>query len=451
MVPRYARPPMIALWEPEARYRIWFEIEAHATQKLADLGVVPARAADALWRWWDTQPQIDVAAIDAIEAVTRHDVIAFLTWVAEQVGEDARFLHQGMTSSDVLDTTLAVQLSRAADLLLEDLDALLAALERRAQEHRYTPTIGRSHGIHAEPTTFGLKLAQAYAEFARCRERLVAARREIATCAISGAVGTFANIAPEVEAHVARQLGLSVEPISTQIIPRDRHAMFFATLAVIAGSIERLAVEIRHLQRTEVLEAEEYFAPGQKGSSAMPHKRNPVLTENLTGLARMVRAYALPALENVALWHERDISHSSVERFIGPDATITLDFALARLTGVVDKLVVYPERMRRNLDRMGGLVHSQRVLLALTQKGMSREDAYAVVQRHAMEVWGSDGETSLLSLLSADPEVTRLLDEDALAALFDPEHHFRHVDTIFARVFPGSPPAAALDGEGRSA
>ncbi|MEQ8772311.1 MAG: adenylosuccinate lyase, partial [Erythrobacter sp.] len=380
MVPRYARPAMTALWEPEAKYRIWFEIEAHATEKLGALGVVPESAAKALWDWWATDPEIDVAAIDAIEAVTKHDVIAFLTWVAEQVGEEARFMHQGMTSSDVLDTTLAVQLARASDILLEDLDALLAALKRRAEEHKYTPTIGRSHGIHAEPVTFGLKLAQAHAEFDRCRARLVAARAEIATCAISGAVGTFANIDPAVEAHVAEKMGLSPEPISTQVIPRDRHAMYFATLAVIAGSIERLAVEIRHLQRTEVLEAEEYFSPGQKGSSAMPHKRNPVLTENLTGQARMIRSYALPALENVALWHERDISHSSVERFIGPDATITLDFALARLTGVVDKLLVYPDRMQRNLDAMGGLVHSQRVLLALTQAGVSREDAYAIVQ-----------------------------------------------------------------------
>lgn len=435
MVPRYARPAMTALWEPEAKYRIWFEIEAHATEKLGELGVVPKSAAKALWDWWATNPAIDVAAIDAIEAVTRHDVIAFLTWVAEQVGEEARFMHQGMTSSDVLDTTLAVQLARASDILIADLDALLAALKARAFEHRYTPTIGRSHGIHAEPVTFGLKLAQAYAEFDRCRARLVAARAEIATCAISGAVGTFANIDPAVEAHVAEKLGLRVEPVSTQVIPRDRHAMFFATLAVIAGSIERLAVEIRHLQRTEVLEAEEYFAPGQKGSSAMPHKRNPVLTENLTGLARMVRAYALPALENVALWHERDISHSSVERFIGPDATITLDFALARLTGVIEKLLVYPERMQQNLDAMGGLVHSQRVLLALTQAGVSREGAYALVQRNAMKVWESGGRLKLLDLLKADGEVTAALSPEALEALFDLGYHFKHVDTIFARVF----------------
>ncbi|WP_057884124.1 adenylosuccinate lyase [Tsuneonella troitsensis] len=435
MVPRYARPAMTAIWEPEARYRIWFEIEAHATEKLGELGVVPESAAKALWDWWETDPEIDVAAIDAIEAVTKHDVIAFLTWVAEQVGDEARFMHQGMTSSDVLDTTLAMQLAKASDLLLEDLDQLLAAIRRRAEEHKYTPTIGRSHGIHAEPVTFGLKLAQAYAEFARCRTRLVNARAEIATCAISGAVGTFANVSPEVEAHVAEKLGLAVEPVSTQVIPRDRHAMFFATLAVIAGSIERLAVEIRHLQRTEVLEAEEYFSPGQKGSSAMPHKRNPILTENLTGQARMIRAYALPALENVALWHERDISHSSVERFIGPDATITLDFALARLTGVVDKLLVYPERMQKNLDRMGGLVHSQRVLLALTQAGVSREDAYSIVQRNAMKVWESDGALSLLELLKADPDVTAALSAAELEEKFDLEYHFRQVDTIFARVF----------------
>lgn len=444
MVPRYARAPMTAIWSPETRLRIWFEIEAHATDALAELGVVPSDAAAALWRWYDGakaaspdgEAPIDVAAIDAIEAVTKHDVIAFLTWVAEQVGPEARFMHQGMTSSDVLDTALAVQLSRAADILIADLDTLLAAIEKRAQEHRYTPTIGRSHGIHAEPVTFGLKLAQAYAEFARNRERLVAARADIATCAISGAVGTFANIDPRVEEHVAAKLGLSVEPVSTQVIPRDRHAMFFATLGVIAGSIERLATEIRHLQRTEVLEAEEYFSPGQKGSSAMPHKRNPVLTENLTGLARMVRGYVTPALENVALWHERDISHSSVERYIGPDATITLDFALARLTGVVEKLVVYPARMQKNLDRMGGLVHSQRVLLALTQAGVSREDSYRLVQRNAMKVWESDGELSLLDLLKADPEVTAALPAEEIEARFDLDYHFKHVDTIFARVFP---------------
>ena len=435
MVPRYARPDMTAIWEPEARYRIWFEIEAHATEKLGELGVVPKSAAQALWDWWATDPKIDVPAIDAIEAVTKHDVIAFLTWVAEQVGDEARFMHQGMTSSDVLDTTLSVQLARASDILLEDLDLLLAAIKRRAEEHKYTPTIGRSHGIHAEPVTFGLKLAQAYAEFARCRKRLVAAREEIATCAISGAVGTFANVDPAVEEHVAERLGLAVEPISTQVIPRDRHAMYFATLAVIAGSIERVAVEVRHLQRTEVLEAEEYFSPGQKGSSAMPHKRNPILTENLTGQARMIRAYALPALENVALWHERDISHSSVERFIGPDATITLDFALARLTGVIDKLLVYPERMQTNLDRMGGLVHSQRVLLALTQAGVSREDAYRLVQRNAMKVWESDGALSLLDLLKADGEVTAALSHSELEEKFDLDYHFKEVDRVFERVF----------------
>ncbi|KPF64556.1 adenylosuccinate lyase [Porphyrobacter sp. AAP60] len=435
MVPRYARPAMTALWEPEAKYRIWFEIEAHATEKLGELGVVPPSAAKALWDWWATDPAIDVAAIDAIEAVTKHDVIAFLTWVAEQVGDEARFMHQGMTSSDVLDTTLSVQLARATDILLEDMDGLLAAIRTRAEEHKYTPTIGRSHGIHAEPVTFGLKLAQAYAEFDRCRDRLVAARKEIATCAISGAVGTFANVDPAVEAHVAEKLGLAIEPVSTQVIPRDRHAMYFATLAVVAGSIERLAVEIRHLQRTEVLEAEEYFSPGQKGSSAMPHKRNPILTENLTGQARMIRAYALPALENVALWHERDISHSSVERFIGPDATITLDFALARLTGVVEKLLVYPARMQKNLDAMGGLVHSQRVLLALTQAGVSREDAYALVQRNAMKVWESDGRLSLLDLLKGDADVTAALSPAELEEKFDLGYHFRHVDTIFERVF----------------
>ena len=435
MVPRYARPEMSALWEPETKYRIWFEIEAHATEKLGELGVVPQSAAKALWDWWATDPKIDVEAIDAIEAVTKHDVIAFLTWVAEQVGEEARFMHQGMTSSDVLDTTLAVQLARASDILLEDLDLLLSAIKRRAEEHKYTPTIGRSHGIHAEPVTFGLKLAQAHAEFARCRQRLVAARAEIATCAISGAVGTFANISPEVEAHVAERLGLQPEPVSTQVIPRDRHAMYFATLAVIAGSIERVAVEIRHLQRTEVLEAEEFFSKGQKGSSAMPHKRNPILTENLTGQARMIRAYALPALENVALWHERDISHSSVERFIGPDATITLDFSLARLTGVIDKLLVYPKRMQANLDRMGGLVHSQRVLLALTQNGVSREDAYAIVQRNAMKVWESDGRMSLLQLLKQDEDVAAALSEEELEEKFDLDYHFAQVDTIFERVF----------------
>ena len=440
MVPRYSRPEMTAIWTPEARFRIWFEIEAHATDALAGLGVVPKEAAAALWAWWNTNPPIDVAAIDAIEAVTKHDVIAFLTWVADQVGDEARFMHQGMTSSDVLDTCLAVQLRDAADILLDDLDALLAVLERRAREHKLTPTIGRSHGIHAEPVTFGLKLAQAHAEFARHRARLAAARADIATCAISGAVGTFANIDPRVEAHVAARLGLTVEPVSTQVIPRDRHAMFFATLGVIASSIERLATEIRHLQRTEVLEAEEYFSPGQKGSSAMPHKRNPVLTENLTGLARMVRGYVTPALENVALWHERDISHSSVERYIGPDATITLDFALARLAGVIDKLLIYPERMERNLNKMGGLVQSQRVLLALTQAGVSREDAYKLVQRNAMKVWESDGRLSLLDLLSADPDVTAALSRAEIEEKFDLDYHLKHVDTIFARVFGGDRP-----------
>lgn len=435
MVPRYSRPEMTAIWTPENRFRIWFEIEAHATDALAELGVVPKEAAAALWAWWNTNPAIDVAAIDAIEAVTKHDVIAFLTWVAENVGEQARFMHQGMTSSDVLDTALAVQLAQAADILIADLDKLLAVLKTRAVEHKMTPTIGRSHGIHAEPVTFGLKLAQAYAEFDRCRTRLIAARADIATCAISGAVGTFANIDPSVEEHVAAKLGLSVEPVSTQVIPRDRHAMFFATLGVIASSIERLATEVRHLQRTEVLEAEEYFSPGQKGSSAMPHKRNPVLTENLTGLARMVRGYVTPALENVALWHERDISHSSVERYIGPDATITLDFALARLTGVIEKLLVYPERMDKNLNKMGGLVHSQRVLLALTQAGVSREDAYRLVQRNAMKVWESDGQLSLLDLLKGDAEVTAALTPAELEEKFDLGYHLRHVDTIFARVF----------------
>jgi adenylosuccinate lyase len=435
MIPRYSRPDMVKIWEPENRFRIWFEIEAHATDALAERGVVPASAAQALWTWWNTNPTIDVAAIDAIEAVTKHDVIAFLTWVAEQVGDEARFMHQGMTSSDVLDTCLAVQLTQATDLLLADMDALLAAIKTRAMEHKFTPTIGRSHGIHAEPVTFGMKLAQAYAEFARGRERLVAARAEIATCAISGAVGTFANIDPEVEAHVAAKLGLAVEPVSTQVIPRDRHAMYFATLGVIASSIERLATEVRHLQRTEVLEAEEYFSPGQKGSSAMPHKRNPVLTENLTGLARMVRGYVTPALENVALWHERDISHSSVERYIGPDATITLDFALGRLTGVIDKLLIYPERMQKNLGRMGGLVHSQRVLLALTQAGISREDSYRIVQRNAMKVWESDGAESLMELLKADPDVAAKMTASEIEDRFNLDYHFKHIDTIFDRVF----------------
>ena len=429
MVPRYSRPDMVAIWTPEARFKIWFEIEAHATDALAELGVVPKDAAAAIW----AKGAFEVDRIDEIERETKHDVIAFLTNVAEHVGPEARFMHQGMTSSDVLDTCLAVQLAKASDILIADLDALLVVLERRAREHKMTPTIGRSHGIHAEPVTFGLKLAQAHAEFARNRARLVAAREDVATCAISGAVGTFANIDPFVEEYVAGKLGLSVEPVSTQVIPRDRHAMFFATLGVIASSIERLATEVRHLQRTEVLEAEEFFSPGQKGSSAMPHKRNPVLTENLTGLARMVRGYVTPAMENVALWHERDISHSSVERYIGPDATITLDFALARLTGVMDKLVVYPERMLKNLNKMGGLVHSQRVLLALTQAGVSREDAYRLVQRNAMKVWDSDGALSLLELLKADPEVT--LSDAELEDKFDLGYHLKHVDTIFARVF----------------
>ncbi len=440
MVPRYSRPEMTAIWSAENRYRIWWQIEVFAAEAMGQTGMIPAADANTIRKAYDSGAlgEIDVPAIDAIEAVTKHDVIAFLTWVGEKLGPERRWLHQGMTSSDVLDTSLAVQLKQSADLLLDDLDALRAVLKRRAIEHKLTPTIGRSHGIHAEPVTFGLKLAQAYAEFDRNRVRLAAARDDIATCAISGAVGTFANIDPAIEAHVAKALGLTPEPTSTQIIPRDRHAMFFATLGVIASSIERLAVEIRHLQRTEVLEAEEYFAPGQKGSSAMPHKRNPVLTENLTGLARVVRSAVIPAMENVALWHERDISHSSVERFIGPDACITLDFALARLTRVVDKLLVYPERMAKNLDRMGGLVHSQRVLLALTQAGLSREDAYALVQRNAMKVWESDGALSLLELLKADADVSAKLGPDELEALFDLDYHLKQIDTIFERVFGGS-------------
>jgi len=437
MVPRYSRPEMSAIWSAENRYRIWWQIEVVAAEAMGKIGMIPADDAATIRKAYDSNAlgEIDVPAIDAIEAVTKHDVIAFLTWAGEKLGPERRWLHQGMTSSDVLDTTLAVQLKQSADLLIGDIDALLAVLKRRAIEHKLTPTIGRSHGIHAEPTTFGLKLAQAYAEFDRNRARLVAARDDIATCAISGAIGTFANVPPEVEAHVAAELGLSIEPVSTQVIPRDRHAFFFATLGVIASSIERLATEVRHLQRTEVLEAEEYFSPGQKGSSAMPHKRNPVLSENLTGLARMVRGYVTPALENVALWHERDISHSSVERFIGPDATITLDFALGRLTGLMDKLVVYPERMLKNLDRMGGLVHSQRVMLALTQAGLSREDSYALVQRNAMKVWESDGQLSLLDLLKADADVSQRLSIEELDALFDLDHHLKHVDTIFSRVF----------------
>jgi adenylosuccinate lyase len=432
MIPRYSRPDMVNIWEPQTRFRIWFEIEAHACDALAEIGVIPKESAKAIWERAGNVT-FDVARIDEIERVTKHDVIAFLTHLGEFIGPDSRFVHQGMTSSDVLDTCLAVQLARASDILLKDLDALLEAIKRRAFEHKLTPCIGRSHGIHAEPVTFGLKMAEAYAEFSRCRERLINARKDVATCAISGAVGTFANIDPRVEEHVAAKLGLSVEPVSTQVIPRDRHAMFFATLGVIASSIERLAIEIRHLQRTEVLEAEEYFSEGQKGSSAMPHKRNPVLTENLTGLARLVRGMALPAMENVALWHERDISHSSVERMIGPDATITLDFALARLTGVIDKLLVYPENMIKNLDRLGGLIHSQRVLLALTQKGISREDSYAYVQRNAMPVWRGEGD--FLTLLKADQDVSEALSAKELEELFDLGYHLKHVDTIFKRVF----------------
>ena len=427
MIPRYARPDMTALWEAESRFSIWLEIETHALDAMVKLGIVPEDAAKAV----RGKGGFDVDRIDEIEREVKHDVIAFLTSLSEHVGPEARFVHQGMTSSDVLDTCFNVQLVRASDILLKDMDALLAALKKRAMEHKMTATIGRSHGIHAEPTTFGLKLAQAYAEFDRCRDRLVAARKEIATCAISGAVGTFANIDPSVEEHVAEAMGLEVEPVSTQVIPRDRHAMFFATLGVIASSMERLAVEVRHLQRTEVLEAEEYFSEGQKGSSAMPHKRNPILTENLTGLARLVRGMSVPAMENVALWHERDISHSSVERMIGPDATITLDFALVRLTNVIENLLVYPERMQANLDKLGGLVHSQRVLLALTQAGVSREDAYRLVQRNAMPVWRGEGQ--FLDLLKADEDV--ILSDDALEALFDLGYHFKHVDTIFARVF----------------
>ena len=432
MIPRYSRPEMVAIWSPETRFRIWFEIEAHACDALAAIGVIPKEAAKTIWEKGG-KAEFNVARIDEIEREVKHDVIAFLTHLAEFIGDDARFVHQGMTSSDVLDTCLNVQLTRAADLLLKDMDALLAAIKRRAFEHKMTPTIGRSHGIHAEPTTFGVKLAYAYAEFERNRERLVRAREEIATCAISGAIGTFANVDPRVEEHVAKAMGLKSEPVSTQVIPRDRHAMFFATLGVIASSIERLATEIRHLQRTEVLEAEEFFSEGQKGSSAMPHKRNPVLTENLTGLARMVRAYVTPALENVALWHERDISHSSVERMIGPDATVTLDFALARLTNVVDKLLIYPANMQKNLDRLGGLVHSQRVLLALTQKGVSREDAYRLVQRNAMPVWRGEGD--FLTLLKTDADVKKALSDAEIEEKFDLGYHFKHVDTIFSRVF----------------
>ncbi len=429
MIPRYARPDMVKIWEPENKFRIWFEIEAHACNAQAELGVIPKSAAETVWK----KGKFEVERIDEIEAEVKHDIIAFLTNLAEHVGPDARFVHQGMTSSDVLDTCLSVQLVQATDILLADIDDLLAAIKRRAFEHKMTVCMGRSHGIHAEPTTVGLKFAGMYAEFVRNRERLQAARKDIATCAISGAVGTFANVDPRVEEHVAKALGLESEPVSTQIIPRDRHAAYFATLGVITSSIERIATEIRHLQRTEVREAEEYFSPGQKGSSAMPHKRNPVLTENLTGLARIVRGYAIPAMENVALWHERDISHSSVERMIGPDATVTLDFALARLTGVIDKLVIYPDAIERNLNAMGGLVFSQRVLLALTQAGVSREDAYSLVQRNAMEVWEGNGD--LLSLLKLDKDVTAHLSESALTELFSMDYHTKHVDTIFQRVF----------------
>jgi adenylosuccinate lyase len=432
MIPRYARPEMTAIWSPETKFRIWFEIEAHAADALAEIGVIPKEAARVVWEK-GAKAAFDIERIDQIEREVKHDVIAFLTHLAEIVGPEARFVHQGMTSSDVLDTCLSVQLKRAADILIADVDHLLGALKKRAYEYKHTPTIGRSHGIHAEPTTFGVKLAGFHAEFARAKQRLIVAREEIAVCAISGAVGSFANIDPRVEAHVATKLGLKTEPVSTQVIPRDRHAAFFATLGVVASSLERLATEIRHLQRTEVLEAEEYFSEGQKGSSAMPHKRNPVLTENVTGLARMVRGYVTPALENVALWHERDISHSSVERYIGPDATITLDFAIMRMANVVEKLVVYPKRMQENLDRTQGLVHSQRVLLALTQKGVGREESYRMVQRNAMRAW--NGEGSLLDLLKADGDVSKALSARELDALFDLGYHFKHVDTIFARVF----------------
>ena len=434
MIPRYSRPEMTSIWEPANKFRIWFEIEAHACDAQAELGVIPKSAADTVWKNGDkpyTQERID--RIDDIERTTHHDVIAFLTELAETIGEDARFVHQGMTSSDVLDTCLAVQLKQAADLLLADMDKVLAALKKRAFEFKDLPCMGRSHGIHAEPTTFGVKLARFYAEFERGRKRLVQARDDIASCAISGAVGTFANIDPAVEEHVAEKLGLKVEPVSSQVIPRDRHAAFFAALGVIASSVENIATEIRHMQRTEVREVEEFFAPGQKGSSAMPHKRNPVLTENLTGLARIVRSAVVPAMENVALWHERDISHSSVERMIGPDATVTLDFALNRLAGVIDKLLVYPDAMQRVLDQLGGLIYSQRVLLALTQSGMSRENAYLAVQRNAMNVWGGNG--NFLDLLKADDEVTEKLTPDTLQSLFDMGYHTKHVDTIFKRVF----------------
>ena len=435
MIPRYSRPEMTSIWEPETRFRIWFEIEAHAATASAELGIIPKAAAKKIWEK-GSAATFDIDRIDEIEAVTKHDVIAFLTHLAEHVGPEARFVHQGMTSSDVLDTCLNVQLVRAADVLIADIDRLLSALKTRAFEHKNTLTIGRSHGIHAEPTTFGIKLAYAYAEFQRGRERMVAARKEVATCAISGAVGTYANIDPRIEAYVAEKMGLEPEPVSTQIIPRDRHAMYFATLGVIASSMERLAIEIRHLQRTEVLEAEEYFSPGQKGSSAMPHKRNPVLSENVTGLARMVRAYALPAMEDVALWHERDISHSSVERMIGPDATVTLDFALNRLAGIIEKLVVYPQNMQKNLDKLRGLHNSQRVLLALTQAGLSREDAYALVQRNAMKAWeqGKD----FLTELKGDKDVVAKISPAELDGMFHIAYHTKYVDTIFNRVFGGS-------------
>jgi adenylosuccinate lyase len=432
MISRYTRPEMAAIWEAQTRFKIWFEIEAHAADALAELGVIPKEAAKTIWAK-ARDATFDVARIDEIERETKHDVIAFLTHLAEIVGPEARFVHQGMTSSDVLDTCLNVQLTRAADLLVDDVDKVLAALKKRAFEHKMTPTIGRSHGIHAEPVTFGLKLAYAYAEFSRARERLIAARKEVATCAISGAVGTFAQIDPRVEEHVAKAMGLVPEPISTQVIPRDRHAMYFATLGVIASSVERLATEIRHLQRTEVLEAEEFFSEGQKGSSAMPHKRNPVLSENLTGLSRMVRAYVTPAMENVVLWHERDISHSSAERMIAPDATVTLDFALNRLAGLIDKLLIYPENMKKNMDRLGGLIHSQRLLIALTQKGASREDAYKLVQRNAMPVWRGEGD--FLTLLKKDADVKKYLSDSEISEQFDLGYHLKHVDTIFRRVF----------------
>ena len=429
MIPRYSRPEMTKIWEPENKFRIWFEIEAHACDAQANLGTIPEAAAKRVWE----RGKFDVERIDEIEAEVKHDVIAFLTNLAEYVGPEARFVHQGMTSSDVLDTCLSVQLCQAADIIANDLDQLLEALKKQALKHKFTPTVGRSHAIHAEPTTFGLKLAGYFAEFQRNKERLILARKEIATCAISGPVGTFASIEPEVERHVAEKLGLKIEPVSTQIIPRDRHAMFFSILGVIASSLERLAVEIRHLQRTEVREAEEFFSSGQKGSSSMPHKRNPVLTENITGLARLIRSHVVPSLENVALWHERDISHSSVERVIAPDATIALDFSLARMTGVIEKLVVYPDQMQKNLDKLGGLINSQRILLELTQKGMSREDSYEAVQRNAMPVWleGKD----FKALLKNDTKIREFLNENEIEELFNPDFHFKHVETIFERVF----------------